>query len=137
MVPGGIGSSRHPDRRTAHLLEMQPLTEDLQKTRGCKPERVLSMPSAESPLLLLPQVRAWLGARVVKSPQFHRMEVKGHLITSMGLGAPGEYERLLAVSSRTLSVWTSLEWPLCYSPPPFLTSEEKENKSVFFLKVAS
>lgn len=43
------------------------------------------------PFFLLHQVRVWLGAQVVKSPDLLHMEVKGHVITSMGLGAPGEY----------------------------------------------
>lgn len=29
----------------------------------------------------------------MKSPDLLHMEVKGHVITSMGLGAPGEYSR--------------------------------------------
>lgn len=40
---------------------------------------------------LLRQVRVRLRAQVVKTPDLLHMEVKGHVITSMGVGAPGEY----------------------------------------------
>uniref|UniRef100_A0A8C2ZCY2 Coiled-coil domain containing 120b n=1 Tax=Cyclopterus lumpus TaxID=8103 RepID=A0A8C2ZCY2_CYCLU len=59
--------------------------------------------SAESPLPL-PQVRARPGARVVKSPESHHMEVKGHLITSMDVqgGQDGKLqaERAAALQER-------------------------------------
>lgn len=65
--------------------------------------------AALKPQFLFHQVRTWLGVWVVKSPELHHMEVKGHLITSMGLGAPGESQRLLTSHDTHFHVQASLK----------------------------